>query len=111
MGLTFKLEIIGNLKQFGFCQCKIIYSSIRRILPITIKLWATLSLQRLSQLEKLQALYLDNNPLGRVPDVVCSLSQLTELNLSECMLSNISDRYVYMITTPYNATDRVPYKY
>ena len=52
-------------------------------------------LYRLSQLKKLQVLALSFNlTLGEVPEVVYSLSQLTELRLSCCELSNISDRYV-----------------
>ena len=52
-------------------------------------------LHRLSQLEKLQVLDLSVNSLKEVPEAVYSLSQLTNLNLTRCKLSYISDRYVY----------------
>ena len=52
-------------------------------------------LHRLSQLDKLKVLNLSGNPLREVPEAVYSLSQLTELNLYNCGLSNISNRYVY----------------
>ena len=62
----------------------------------TISIYA---LHRLSQLDKLQVLDLSYNPLLReVPEAVYSLSQLTELNLAGCKLSNVSDRYVCMGT-------------
>ena len=56
-------------------------------------------LHRLSQLEKLQVLDLSFNQLRYVPEAVYSLSQLTDLNLSRCDLSNISDRYVYDVNS------------
>ena len=65
----------------------------------TISIYA---LHRLSQLDKLQVLDLSFNPLGEVPEVVYSMSQLTELNLTRCNLSNISDRYVYYDNTLQN---------
>ena len=53
---------------------------------------------RLAQLEKLKVLDLGYNPLGEVPEAVYSLSQLTELRLDFCKLSNISNRYVRIKT-------------
>ena len=50
---------------------------------------------RLSQLEELRVLDLSGNrTLEEVPEMVYSLSKLTELWLQCCELSNISDRYV-----------------
>lgn len=48
---------------------------------------------RLSQLEKLQVLDLSVNPLRFVPEGVCDLTQITELRLTACQITDISDRY------------------
>ena len=50
---------------------------------------------RLSQLDQLQVLNIGNNPaLGAVPEVVYNLTQLTELYMYNCGITEISDRYV-----------------
>ena len=70
-------------------------------MTMTMSYISTISLHvlhRLSQLEKLQVLDLSYNPLREVPEAVYSLSQLTELRLRDCWLSNISDRYVCIKT-------------
>ena len=50
---------------------------------------------RLSQLDQLQVLDISNNrALGAVPEVVYNLTQLTELYMYNCGITEISDRYV-----------------
>ena len=50
---------------------------------------------RLSQLDQLKVLDIgENDYLGAVPEVVYNLTQLTKLRMYDCMITEISDRYV-----------------
>ena len=89
-------NLYGEFKTIGFCQFK--KKIHTQDFLHDYYLWTTLSLQRLSQLKKLQFLDLSGNrTLREVPEAVYSLSQLTELRLVLCELGNISDRYVCII--------------
>ena len=50
-------------------------------------------LYRLAQLEKLEGLTLDKNPLKVVPSAIYSIGSLQTLCLNECELTNVDDRY------------------
>jgi len=47
-----------------------------------------------SQLTQLETLYIGRNTLNTVPDVVSSLTSLKQLNMSDCGISSVPERFV-----------------
>jgi len=76
------------LEQYYSLYSVYYYDTVDYIYPT---LYDYYSLCRLIQLEKLN---IGRNPLNTVPEVVSSLASLKELNMWNCDLSNLPDRFV-----------------